>query len=307
MKIPFINWILIIDILTLAFIPFVIFIPSDAVRIILGLPFLLYFPGYVLMSALFAGKNGVSKLEKVALSAGLSIAVVILTGFGLNYTSWGISVETAFYSIAGFILLFSAIALIRRSRIPDQKSLFMSFSFKRPEWKSNKFNKVLGIVLTLAVVGALGFLGYAAATVDTSERYTEFYILGLNGQARDYPTDFLIRNDRVISVGYDKGVSMVEDEWGKVTLVIVSHEQHTATYEVEIRINNEPVNILVNGNVVDKLPQIELPPGGKWEQVIGFAPQNSGSDQRVDFLLSRDGTDLPENSLHLQLSVTPEQ
>jgi uncharacterized membrane protein len=52
---------------------------EGTIRIILGLPFILFIPGYILIFALFPTKKtdqGIDIIERVALSFGLSIAVV---------------------------------------------------------------------------------------------------------------------------------------------------------------------------------------------------------------------------------------
>ena len=64
--------------------------PSSVLRIILGLPFILFLPGYTLTAALFPRRTDLGSIERVALSFGLSIAVVPLIGLILNYTPWGI-------------------------------------------------------------------------------------------------------------------------------------------------------------------------------------------------------------------------
>ena len=56
MKIRVFNWILIVDILTILLILAIAFVPSSFLRIILGLPFLLFFPGYVLIEAILVGE-----------------------------------------------------------------------------------------------------------------------------------------------------------------------------------------------------------------------------------------------------------
>jgi uncharacterized membrane protein len=50
----------------------------------------LFFPGYVFITALFPEKKELDNLERLALSLGLSIAIVPLIGLLLNYTPWGI-------------------------------------------------------------------------------------------------------------------------------------------------------------------------------------------------------------------------
>ena len=52
----------------------VAFFPSDILRIILGIPFLVFFPGYTLMAAFFPKKEGVDGIERAAFSFVLSLA-----------------------------------------------------------------------------------------------------------------------------------------------------------------------------------------------------------------------------------------
>ena len=86
------------------------------IRIVLGLPFILFIPGYVLVFALFPTKKtdrGIDIIERIALSFGLSIAVVPLIGLGLNYTPWGIRLEPILLSIFIFIITLGVIGIYR--------------------------------------------------------------------------------------------------------------------------------------------------------------------------------------------------
>ena len=103
-----------IDIVTILLIVVIAFFPSTIARVILGLPFLLFFPGYNLMAALFPKKGSLSGVERVALSFGISIAVVPLIGLILNYTPWGIRLHPILISLAVFILATSGVAWYRR-------------------------------------------------------------------------------------------------------------------------------------------------------------------------------------------------
>ena len=49
--------------------------------------------------------------------------------------------------------------------------------------------RILFIILTIAILGALGAWGYVTANPKLGERFTEFYILGLSGKATDYPIE----------------------------------------------------------------------------------------------------------------------
>jgi uncharacterized membrane protein len=58
-------------------------------RAVLGFIMVLFVPGYVFISALFPGSDELSGIERLALSIGLSICIVVFIGIALNYTPWG--------------------------------------------------------------------------------------------------------------------------------------------------------------------------------------------------------------------------
>src|SRR2546422_6641126 len=78
---------------------------AKPVRVVFGLPFVLFFPGYALIAALFPRKQDLDTIERIALSLGLSIAVVPLIGLGLNYSPWGIRLDPILVFITLFIVL----------------------------------------------------------------------------------------------------------------------------------------------------------------------------------------------------------
>jgi uncharacterized membrane protein len=64
-----------------------------APRVVLGSLFTLFLPGYSLIEALYPRGEELSPLERLALSIGLSLALVPLVGLLLNYTPWGIRLD----------------------------------------------------------------------------------------------------------------------------------------------------------------------------------------------------------------------
>src|SRR5690606_26719942 len=99
-------------------------------RIPIGLLMVLFVPGYVLIAALFPKKGDLDGIERIALSFGLSIAVVPLIGLGLNYTPWGIRLIPVALSIVAFTLLMAAVAYWRRISLSAEER----FSLKLREW-----------------------------------------------------------------------------------------------------------------------------------------------------------------------------
>ena len=177
MKLKIVNAILIIDILTIFLMLSIIFIPSTAMRVILGIPFLLFFPGYSLVAALFVKKEGIDNIERIALSFGMSVAISALLGFGLNYTSWGIRLDSVLYCITAFILVTSAIALTMRIIILKKDKLTTEFTLKLPGWDGSTLNKSLSIILAVAIFGSLGTLGYTILKPKIGEKFAEICLL----------------------------------------------------------------------------------------------------------------------------------
>ena len=96
---------LFIVILNIFLILIIYFLPNLALQIILGLPALLLFPGYTLIRALFPKKGSLHTTETLALSFGLSMLLVAFIGLILNYTSWGIQLNTILFANV-FLLSF---------------------------------------------------------------------------------------------------------------------------------------------------------------------------------------------------------
>ena len=89
-------------------------------RALFSLPILFLIPGYVLVAALFPSKGGLDGAERVLFSFGLSIAVVSLAGFALNFTKYGITLVPIISILYVFILLISGVSIIRRGRMPEE-------------------------------------------------------------------------------------------------------------------------------------------------------------------------------------------
>ena len=138
------------------------------------------------------------------------------------------------------------------------------------------WHKALSIILVFAILGALGVLGYVITTPKVGERFTELYILGLEGKAADYPTELKV------------------EEEGKAIVGIANHEQERVSYHIEVMIDN------VKNNEVGP---IELEHGEKWEEIVVFTPSELGEDQKVEFLLYKNAEKQPCRKLHLWINV----
>jgi uncharacterized membrane protein len=265
------NDLWLIDILTILLIVIIALCPSTIARIILGLPFVLFFTGYTLMAALFPKKGSLGGVERVALSFGLSIAVVPLIGLILNYTPWGIRLYPILISLAVFILATSGVAWYRRGKLAPDERFRVLFDIRLPSWRwQSTPDKVLSVVLAVVILGAIGALGYVIAAPRVGEKFTEFYILGPEGKAEHYPEE--------LKVG----------EEGRVIVGIVNHEQEGASYKVEVWIGGEKAKLRIGGEDRDEI-MVELENEEEWREEVSFVPQKAGEKQKVEFVLYKDG------------------
>jgi len=83
-------------------------------------------------------------------------------------------------------------------------------------------------------------------------------------------------------------------EEGKVIVGIINQEHETVSYRVEVRIN---------GMKSSEVGPIVLEHEEEWELEVSFVPLVSGNNQKVEFLLYKQGQTEACQSLHLWVDV----
>jgi len=267
-----------IVVITLLLFPVVVF-TTGPLRIGLGLPFVIFFPGYTLLSALFPKRDDLSGIERVALSFGLSIAVVPLIGLILNYTPWGIKLYPILTSVTLFIIVASTVGWYRQRKLPAADRFSVTFKASLPNWGgTTKLDKALSISLVVVIVAALGCLGYVIAIPKPGEKFTEFYILNIEGKAENYPQQVILGEPVDIVIG------------------VVNREYQPASYRVGITIDGVENSQVDIGTLAHE---------EKREKRVSFIPQVAGEKRKVEFHLYKNGGDEPyfEDPLHLYIDV----
>ena len=268
---------------TLLCIPFVLIPPlnESPVRIILGLPLVLFLPGYSLIAALFPRKDDLDGIERIALSFGLSIAVVPLLGLALNYTPFGIRLSPVLIVLSVFTITLSVVAYIRRSGILEEERFMVDFgsaftavkeSFKATD---TKLDRILSVILVIAIVLSISMVVYVIVTPKEGEKFTEFYILGLEGKAENYPTNLSVGEEEEVIIG------------------VVNHEYAQVTYQLGVRLD---------GAVIGE-EYIALEHNEMWEYPFTFKAERTGENQKLEFLLFKEGIEEVYRSLHLWVDV----
>lgn len=196
-------------------------------RILFGLPFALFVPGYAFVSALFPEQgsaptededtanedHGIDGIERIALAFGMSIAIVPLIGLVLNFTPWGIRLTPIVLSVGGFTISCAIIATFRRWELPDEER----FSVPYRDWitvgraelfePDDRVDAALNVALALSILLALGSVGFAVASPQDGEQFTEFYLLTQDDDgefvASDYPETFAQGESESVIIGIE--------------------------------------------------------------------------------------------------------
>jgi uncharacterized membrane protein len=276
------------------------FFPDSTARQILGLVFVLFLPGYTATAALFPENEQIDIIERVALSFGLSIAIVPLIGLGLNFTPWGIRLDPILASVSAFIVVASAIGWYRRMSLPEDERFEIVVEFDI-DWRGMPVvDKALTIGIAVMLVASVVVIAWAVTTPRTGERFTQIAILGPDGMATDYPRNLTV------------------DEEATVLLSVKSYEQEVVDYTIVLVLTNATdQNFTVDGQSIDWEETQQLDPFSGVAQ--GFSLENleyynktlnftvtSAGEWKLQFLLYVEGQEFTQDSyreLHLWLDV----
>jgi uncharacterized membrane protein len=248
---------------------------------------ILFLPGYALIAALFPKKDDLDGIERVALSFGLSIALVPLIGLGLNFTSWGIRLLPILVSLSFFTIAMCVVAVFRRHVLPEGEEFSISFNTaylslreelsRKPD---NKLDRILSIILVLSILASMVTLAYVVVTPKEGEKFTEFYILGMDGMADGYPTTFTLGQS------------------GNVIVGVVNHEYDLTNYSMGLLLENN------SSSVEHERLYLTLEHNETWEGELSFTPESVGENMMLQFLLYKDGNmTVPYRDLHLWIDV----
>jgi uncharacterized membrane protein len=249
-------------------------------QIPLSLIFVLFIPGYLLQAILFPYRGDLDGMERVGLSLGLSVAVNAILALIIDRSPWEIGILSITFGQFWVISFLSALVLIRRiftsknlpycpTLVSDLRSwwLFM----RMVDWRKIAIS-ILGILFIGLIVGLNLF------QTSSSRFMTEFYILGAEGLAENYPRDVEVGEPVTLTAG------------------INNLERDPATYSITIRANN---------NLLAKSEPVILQAGDEWQDQLVFVMPYLGENQPVEILLNRANYPAPYRALRIWLNVYP--
>lgn len=254
---------------------------ASPIRFIFAIPVILFIPGYCLVSAFFPKKRDIEHTERVALSFGLSIAIVPLIGFGLNYTSWGIRLDPIVIALTVFILVTVLIAAYRRARLPLEEQYRVPFSAIGDSirkgifpGKKNRIDQILASCLLLLVFIAILSTIYVFTAPKQGEMYTDFFLLGKNRTITEYP-DFINTSENY-----------------PIYIGVRNHENRDTRYTIETWVLRTEFNNITNTSrilTMDPNDRLQLTLSNNETKVIPYNLSFKKSQYtRVEFLLFKE-------------------
>lgn len=184
------------------------YINSGVIRYVLSLATVLFVPGYMLIAAVYPGKDSLGNMERLLLAVTFSIILVPMACFVLNYTIWGIRLDSTVAVITLLTGYFTVVAFLRRLALPKDRRLSLSL-----EWLYGDVRKVLvpssksttdlliTAVLLLSIISVAAVTAYSAIGHRPVDRYTELFLCDANGSLGNYPTMLQSGQNSSIVVG----------------------------------------------------------------------------------------------------------
>lgn len=142
----------------------------------------------------------------------------------------------------------------------------------KPQWGERLLSGLLMAVIVLTI----GSIIYLSNLPNTGEALTEFYILGMDGKAAQYPVNVLVGNPVQLTLG------------------IINHERQKTDYRVVISISGTE-NQTINGISLDKEE--------KWEGPVSFTPNITEERQKVTLFLYKLPQDSQPQELYIWVSI----
>ncbi len=246
------------------------------VRLPLGLLAVLVFPGYSLTIALLPRQDDLDWIERLALSLGLSFAIISVLALVLNTTPWGLTPLALITAMTAWTTLVSALAWSRSQGGPPHEDLSV-FAKLAALYSSDRQAKLIFATLTGAIALAAVVLTLMLNT--KVPPLTEFYLLGPDGLAENYP--------RTTRPGEEIAI----------TAVVANRGEITATYEILVESQTD---------ILTRVGPISVRPGEVWKEKVAFPILNQEKDQEINFALLKPGQTKSYRSLKLLLDVVEE-
>lgn len=264
------------------------------VRVAVTLSYLLFVPGYALSTAVFparrhvADADGVARgrrtavaalddRERLAVSFGLSLALLPLFGLSLAALQWGFAPRAVLTLTTLFVGSAMVIGVFRRAGLTRDVRYVPPVERWRREatdalFRTPMADRALNVALAVAVVAAVVALGVGLVAPQDGTSYTSLSLLTRSddGQlvAADYPTEF--------SSGQGQ----------RLVVEVANHEGEPVHYVLVVQLQRVEGGQVTGVEELDRFDK-RVPPAGTWQVRHDVTPTMTGEDLRLVYLLYR--------------------
>ncbi|WP_435174334.1 DUF1616 domain-containing protein [Halorussus sp. AFM4] len=261
-----------------------------------GLPLVLFAPGYALVSLLFPGatpddaasgrtltevrQHGLVGTERAALGFGVSVAAIPILGVAIAASPWSLTPATVLLSVAGLSTGLAVLAAVRRLRRPADRRFALPVRSwfdraRRALSTGSPLDRALNVGLAIAVVAAFAAVGYAVAAPGDSQHFTSVALLSQDDTgelvAEDYPRNFTRGESRPLVVQ------------------LTNHEGRRTSYSVVVELQRVEQaadggpKVLEDRKLATFTPTVGA--GERWRTTHEVTPTMTGEDLRLVYLV----------------------
>lgn len=254
---------------------FIFILPLPLMRLIFGLPFVFFAPGYALLAALYGNNDWLSHEERFWASFGLSVVATSLLGLIVGFAI-GNDLRLAYSVLLIWVAGLTAIAVVRRQKmkspasLPGYALLNLGLLTKLKPQSRWQFAELIVFLLVVLAVGRLLWVSSQA-----EPRFTEFYLLGEDGAMGNYPEN----------IGIDDPVSLI--------VGVISHEKGTTPYALYYNVNGGE-DILVE--------QFELNRAERRESEVALSLPEEAGQYKITFSLHMNDDPKPYHTNYVWLT-----
>jgi len=234
---------------------------------------------YLLIKTLLPLNQGYHITQQIAVATGLAVVSLGFIVMALSYTSWKIT----FWSLMVALVLLSiaslAMAMYLHRSMPEQAphrgTAMTWWESVVCTWRNRPLvDRLSWLFLGFAATFSLGLLPILAS--NQQESFSEFYI------------DLSKSPD-----GSSWREALAPGEHADLIIGVTNHEHADVQYRIE----------RAGPSGTEQIAAIHLAHDQTWEQPYTFTPTQPGADQKVEFLLYKQGDAEPYRSLHLWINV----
>ncbi|MCU4719599.1 DUF1616 domain-containing protein [Halapricum hydrolyticum] len=268
-------------------------------RAVVGLVVVLFVPGYLLLAVLFPRRQSTvdgndpiesatptvhrlahggrpSWSERLVLSFGLSVAIVPILGLLVTPFTGSLSSQSVFLGLNAFVFAGTVAAVTRRGVVPADERLQL------PSWAvrdslgtifDRDGNRLLSVVLVLAVVVALASIGLAVTFPASGETYTSTTLLTENDEGE------------LVASGYPSTLDAGASE--QLTLRVENYEGVETTYTAVVSLQRVDASGDVSETERVLQEQETVLPGQTWTEPHAITPTMTGENLRLQYHVYR--------------------